>query len=431
MDRIYLDHAATSWPKPPSVIAAANKYWLECGASPGRGSYRSSLDAEEIVRSTRRAVAELIGAPKSSDIFFVSNGTQALNLAIQGIALACHDRQQDARIGNEDSIPHIVTTAIEHNSVLRALALAKQRGWLDFSVVPCDSAGRICVDKLEAAICPTTRWILVNHVSNVTGAVVDLQKVAQVSRKRNLSLMVDAAQSLGYLPIDVVRLGIDILAAPSHKGLGGVVGAGILYASGKVQDILAPVWAGGTGQASHQIAGPWSWQSQAEAGNMNVAAIAALREAIAWNISHASNETLLAGTQRILEVASGLEKLRLVGPDDSDLSLRLPVFSFARNKSSQGTGQGSPADRMRSVEAESSLSADVSCTSYCQEWSAILEQVANIECRAGYHCAGAIHPYLGTDEEGGTLRLSFGHSSTAQDIEAASQALQILDTLID
>ena len=402
MDRHYLDQAATSWPKSPAVLQAFQDYFVHCGASPGRGAYRSSLDADAIVSRARQQVALLIGADRPSDIFFASNGTQALNLAIQGIALGqVHRAAEGAPI-------HVVTTATEHNSVLRALSLAKEHGWLDFTIVPCSSDGGLLPERIEAAIQDNTQWIVLNHASNVTGAVQPLSAISAIVRKHRLRWMLDAAQSLGYLPIDVHEAGIDILAAPSHKGIGGLVGASVLFVNSEIQQELHPLWAGGTGQASHKIDGPWQWSEQVEAGNMNVAAIAALETAIQIHQRQAPDDLhkLAEWSKQLLDAIADLENLELVGPSTPELDQRLPVFSLKLSERAPMFGTGA---------------------TNCQEWAMILEQMASIECRAGFHCAGAIHSCLGTDDQGGTLRLSLGLASTQENVDAACSALPMLD----
>lgn len=410
MDRYYLDQAATSWPKPQPVLDAFSGFYSTCGASPGRGSYRSSLIAEEIIEQTRRSLASLIGAPKCSDIVFTSNGTQSLNLALQGIAL----KQSITRDATSDTArssppPHIVTTATEHNSVLRSLALAKQRGWIDFTIVSCDPTGIVAPEKIEEAINEQTSWLVINHASNVTGAVQDIQSCSAIAKKHGLHLMVDAAQSLGYLPVNVAELGIDILSAPTHKGLCGVVGASLLYVRKDVQLLLEPLWVGGSGQSSHQIDGPWNWTEQAEAGNVNVAAIAALQAAIEWGHSQPEND-FAQWTEQIRLTSNELKKLKLVGPIKDSPGKRIPVFSFDLSDASLATNR----DESR-----------------CQEWAMMLEQMAGVECRAGFHCAGAIHSFLGTQDRGGTLRLSLGHTTKQCDVDAACQGLQMLDEVLE
>ena len=211
--RIYLDNAATSWPKPESVYAAVDQYQRQLGAAAGRSAYRAATEAERAVQEARAAVAKLIGVDDPKRIVLTLNGTDSLNLAIHGLL----------RPGS-----HVVTTVVEHNSVLRPLRRLEETVGVEVTRVTCNDQGIVDWRAVAAALRPETALVAMVHASNVTGAVQPIAEVGELLRPRRAWFLVDAAQSLGHLPISVTDLGIDLLAAPGHKGLLGPLGTGIL-----------------------------------------------------------------------------------------------------------------------------------------------------------------------------------------------------------
>lgn len=380
--RFYFDHAATGWPKPPGVLEAVIEYQQRCGAAAGRGGYRASQRAAQWVSQARQQIATLIGAERCSEVALVGSGTQALNLALIGLL----------RPGD-----HVVTTAIEHNSLLRPLAWLQQHRQIDWNMVSCDAQGRVDPEAVARALRPETRLVAISHVSNVTGAIQPLAEIGKLTRSRGCWLLVDAAQSVGYLPIEVSQLPIDLLAAPGHKGLGGLLGTGFLWASPNLQPHLQPLWLGGTGQVSHDIDGPFEWPAGVEAGNPNVPGCVSLAVGLQWWTSPAgrnAQEQLKQLTQQLLELLQEHRWLTLHGPQHAEQ--RCGVFS-------------------------------VSSTSIAPaELSSLLEASFGIETRAGFHCAGRIHDELGTASGGGTLRFSLGLTSRAEDLVQLRQALEQL-----
>lgn len=396
--RHYLDHAATSWPKAPGVLDAVHAYVQECGAPAGRSSYRSANEVDGWIRQTRLALAQRIDASSPGEIAFCSNGTQALNAAIFGMALHAH----------ENNLPcHVITTATEHNSVLRPLALASQRGWLTWDAVPCDEVGFVSIDAVEKAIKPETRWLVVNHASNVTGTIQPIDAWGDLATKYGVRLMVDAAQSLGYIPVSMREHGIDLLAAPCHKGLGSILGCAFLAATPRAQQSLATYCIGGTGSASDAISGDFGWLESTESGNLNVPAIASLQAALQGE-QKVAPEKFEEWARRILAAIGECQHLRLVGSPTASLAKRLPVFSFAPRSA-------------RSPVAQAGI---------CQEWALMLEGMLGIECRAGFHCAGLIHDCLGTNEYGGTVRFSLGHTTNESDVNAACEGIRMLNSVL-
>src|SRR4051812_36565141 len=212
--RIYLDHAATSWPKPEVVYAAMDRYSREVGAAAGRGAYAEALEVERLVQRCRSDTAALVGAGEPERIIFTHNGTDSLNLAIHGLL----------RPGD-----HVVTTVCEHNSVLRPPRFLQQHRDVRVTYVRCDGEGFVSPDDVAAAIVPRTKLIVMVHASNVTGAVQPAEAVGRIAAEHQIPFLLDAAQSLGHLPIHVGDLQHPLIAAPGHKGLLGPLGTGILY----------------------------------------------------------------------------------------------------------------------------------------------------------------------------------------------------------
>ncbi len=233
--RIYLDNSATSWPKPESVYDAVDRFQREVGVSIGRTAAGEGVETARAMIDTRRRIAELIGAESAHRIVLTAGCTDSLNMAVHG-ALRHGD--------------HVVTTVVEHNSALRPLRHCEDAGKVDVTRVGCHSNGIVNAEKIAQAIRPNTRLIALVHASNVTGAIQPVGEVGRIARERGILFLVDAAQSLGHIPLDVGTLNIDILAAPGHKGLLGPAGIGILYVRSGVEEQLDSTRQGGTGTQS-------------------------------------------------------------------------------------------------------------------------------------------------------------------------------------
>src|SRR6267142_3266434 len=265
MARLYLDNAATSWPKPEAVYRAVDDYQRRLGAPAGRGSYAEAAETERIVVSCRKKVGALMGATDPSRIVFTQNGTDSLNLALHGLL-----RPND----------HVVTTVCEHNSVLRPLRfLAEHRG-VTTTYVTCDGQGYVDPDAIRQAITPKTRLIAMIHASNVTGAIQPAEAIGRIAGERGVFYLLDAAQSLGHLPINVASLGCHMLAAPGHKGLLGPLGTGVLYLAPGIEQHLLPLRQGGTGTQSDEDRQPDTLPHRYEAGNLNVPGIVGLEAGV-------------------------------------------------------------------------------------------------------------------------------------------------------
>ena len=262
-ERIYLDNAATTWPKPESVYVAVEQMMRGNGAAVGRAVFGESTQATQVVQQARRELAKFINAESETSVVFTSSGTDSLSTAILGL------------LKPNDSV---VTTAAEHNSVLRPLHHLQKSIGVQLKIVPCDKTGLVAVNDLVDAIDEQTRLLVINHVSNVTGTVQPVQEMIAAAKAKHPKLVVllDAAQSLGQLPIDVRLLGCDLLAAPGHKGLYGPLGTGVLYIHRDIVDQVTPLRMGGTGVSSGDVQQPTKMPEKFEAGNLNAPAIAGL-----------------------------------------------------------------------------------------------------------------------------------------------------------
>ena len=378
MPRIYLDNAATSWPKPETVYCAVDNYHRRLGAPAGRGTYAEAGDTERIVLSCRKKIAALVGAADPSRIIFAQNGTDSLNLALHGLL----------RPGD-----HVVTTVCEHNSVLRPLRfLAEHRG-VTTTYVPCDGQGYVDPDSIRKAITPKTRLIALIHASNVTGAIQPAEAVGKIAADHGVFFLLDAAQSLGHVPLNVSSLGCHLLAAPGHKGLLGPLGSGLLYLAQGVEQHLLPTRQGGTGTRSDEDKQPETLPDRYESGNLNVPAIVGLEAGVS-HVQQLGDDRIEGASralvQRLLAELVGLSGVRLYGPPTG--SDRIGVVSL-------NVGDYDP-----------------------QELAALLDAQWSIQTRAGIHCAPRMHAALDT-LPAGTLRISLGHFTTQEQIDAAIAAI--------
>lgn len=378
--RIYLDNAATTWPKPEAVYEAVDRYQREIGSPNGRSGYREALDANAIVERARQGVAEVLGAEDPLQVAFGFSGTDVLNLAIRGLV-----RPSD----------HVVTTVCDHNSVLRPLRALAETAEVEVSYVPCDGEGFVSPDDVRAALQPNTRLVAVVHASNVTGAVQPIAAIGRIVREHGALFLVDAAQSLGHLPLDVSTFDLDLVAAPGHKGLLGPLGTGVLYMRPGVEEELEPLRYGGTGSRSDEDRQPEELPDKFEPGNHNLlglAGLAAACEFLAKRSVAALHEHHTALTSRLLERLQTIDGVTIHGPQST--ANRTSVVSIT-------------------VDGYNP-----------QELAAVLESARRIQCRAGLHCAPRMHAALGTTAAGGTLRLSPGYSTTLDEIDAVAATLE-------
>jgi cysteine desulfurase family protein len=376
--RVYFDNAATSWPKPTTVYEAVDNAMRRLGAAAGRSPYAEATEATRSVEVTRRACARLLGIAEPARLIFTSGGTSALNLAIHGLL----------RPGD-----HVVTTAVEHNSVLRPLTAWRDRGQITLTHVPCDDRGRVDPDDVRRAIEPSTRLVVLSHASNVTGAIQPVAEVAQIARERNVRTLVDAAQTAGHRPIDVAKLGVDLLATSGHKGLLGPLGTGLLYIGPGVEDLIDAIEHGGTGTRSDEDRQPTTLPDKYESGNPNVPALLGLGAGVEYLATRGVAAWQQRSTELLERLREGLAEIpgvRLFGPAAAD-SVALVSLTI------EGYDP--------------------------QEVAAVLDCTFRIQVRPGLHCAPLMHRALGTLDQGGTVRLSLGHFTTKDEIESVLAAL--------
>lgn len=378
-NRIYLDNAATSWPKPDAVYAAVDHYMRANGAPAGRGAYGEASDVERQVIDTRKKVASLVGESDPSRIVFTCNGTDSLNLAIHGLL----------RPGD-----HVVTSCLEHNSVLRPLRFLEESLGLEVSRIPCGASGIIDPQEFAAAIRSNTKLLILTHASNVTGAIQPAAAVGAIAKQHGIRFLVDAAQSIGHIQVNANELGADLIAAPGHKGMFGPLGTGVLFVAAGVEEFIASIRQGGTGTMSENDRQPRTLPDKYESGNHNVPGIVGLNAGVAYLFDRGLDEIQKHErclTERLLEGLAQVDGVALHGPCDA--KCQLGVVSL--------TIDGYDP----------------------QEVATMLDSAYMIQVRSGLHCAPLAHAALGTDKAGGTIRFSIGAFNNLKQIEQAVEAI--------
>ena len=374
---IYLDNAATSWPKPEIVYQTMDEFLRRKGGNPGRGSHSLAIAAMETVAETRMLIARFINAPKIERVIFTFNCTDSLNLGLKGLL----------KPGD-----HVITSSIRHNSLVRPLRKLEQQGVKVTRLPPSPETGVVSARDIEEAINnKDTKLVVITHASNVTGVIQPIEEYGAVARRHNLIFMVDAAQTAGRYPIDVQASNIDLLAFSGHKGMMGPPGTGVLYIGERVN--LDSLREGGTGTYSELETQPLELPYRYECGTMNSAGISGLG----------------AGLKYILQ--EGLERIRA--------QERLLMDRLTQGLSLvPGAILYSVKNRLNQVSILS-----INIVGYEPgEAGAILDQSFDIKVRTGLHCAPAAHKTLGTFPSG-TVRLSPGYFNTVDEIDQTVQAL--------
>jgi len=374
---IYFDCAATSLQKPTAVAQAVVRA-MDTFGNPGRGIHGASLDAARTVYETRRLLADFFHAEDPSRIAFTQNATQSLNTAIKGLI----------RPGD-----HVITTALEHNSVLRPLYEMEVAG-AALTIIPSDRNGNIRYKDIEASIRPNTRAIVCTHASNLTGNLLDIARVGETARRHGLLFIVDAAQTAGIFPIDVKRMHIDALCFTGHKGLLGPQGTGGIYVRPGVD--IAPLLCGGSGVKTYSKTHPGDMPEALEAGTLNAHGISGLQAALAY-----IRET---GVDAIREKEQALMRAF------SDGVRNIPGITV------YGDFAAKERCAIVSLNVRDYDSAAVSDALFAQY---------GIATRPGAHCAPLMHEALGTVSQG-AVRFSFSHFNTMEEITAALAALREL-----
>lgn len=378
MDKIYLDNASTSYPKPEGVARAVYDYMANVGANIHRGTYENAFDAATTVFETRQQIAALFGASDCKNVVFTKNVTESLNVLLKGFL----------QPGD-----HILVSAMEHNAMMRPLV---QLG-CEFDRIPCDAEGNLQPDSMKKFLRPNTKAVAMLHASNVCGTVLPLEQVGHFCRDYDLKFFVDCAQTAGVLPIHMEALGIDALAFTGHKGLMGPQGIGGLVLREEMVPLIEPLISGGTGSRSDSEEIPHFMPDRFEAGTPNLPGIFGLHAALKWLKNTGIDEIChheICMTKQFLSGLVPLERkglLRIVGR--RDCAERIGVVSILPL-------QKDPAK----VAFE-------------------LAEQYGIQTRVGLHCAPSAHRTLGTFPMG-TVRFSFGWFNDCAQTEHAILALE-------
>ena len=380
--RLYMDNAATSFPKPAAVTDAMVRYARDLGASAGRGAYAEAMETGALIADCRRRINRLFNGQNANHVVFTSNCSDALNLALKGLVPL-------------SGPAHAICTHIDHNSILRPLNALQDQGRLTQTRVPVDPAtGLVDPDDVRRSIRPETKLIAVTHASNVTGTIQPIRELGRLAREYAVPFVVDAAQSAGHIPIDVQADGIDLLAAPGHKALLGPLGTGFLYIRPGLEKILRPLKEGGTGSVSEDDRQPDFMPDKYEPGSHNAIGLVGLSEGVRW-VAEQTVEKLAAHdldlVRTFIDGCSNVDGLTYFGPQG--VRSRLGVFSL----------------RIDGYDPH--------------ELSSILESQFGILTRSGIHCAPLAHAAIGTLDRGGATRLSFGPFLSKQDVKYATDAL--------
>lgn len=376
---VYLDNAATTWPKPAAVRRAMSRFLSQSAANPGRSGHRLAVEAARVVYQARAALADWFGAPDPLRVVFGSNATEGLNLALHGLL----------RAGD-----HVVTTGMEHNSVMRPLRALEEQG-VAVSVVACAADGSLDPAAVQACLRPNTRLIVMTHASNVCGTLLPVAEVGALARAHGALLLVDAAQTAGLYPLDIQRDGVDLLAFTGHKSLYGPTGTGGLIVGERV-DALRPLKQGGTGSASEREQQPDFLPDCYESGTLNAVGLAGLLAGMQW-LKERGVESLRAHEQHLCtQLLAGLAEIpgvQLYGPADAERRTATVAFNLA-GRSPSYVGQQ-------------------------------LDERYGILCRVGLHCAPAAHRTLGSFPTG-SVRLSLGVFNSQADVQRTLRAVRQL-----
>jgi cysteine desulfurase family protein len=374
---IYLDNSATTFPKPDVVYDFMCDFYRKHGVNPGRSGFDAAIETEEVVYNTRKMLAELVGGKEPNRLTFSYNASDSLNMILQGIA---------------EKGDHVVTTMLEHNSVLRPLHHLQLNGIIETEHVPFDSKGYLHPDDVKKALKKNTKMVVVNHSSNVIGTVQPIAEIGKICKEAGVLFIVDASQSAGAIPIDMVAMGIDVVVFTGHKCLMGPTGIGGSYVMEGVP--VKYTRYGGTGVRSAQQTHLEEFPYRLECGTLNLVGVAGLNAGVKWVLEQGieslhHKEIMLWDKLRL-----GLQKIpNVITYCADDIYNQNPVLSF----------------NIKGFE-----SGDV---------GTMLDVDYNIASRTGLQCAPKVHEVLGTDKIHGTIRMSIGPFTTEEHIDAAIEAV--------
>ncbi|OQA33545.1 MAG: putative cysteine desulfurase [Betaproteobacteria bacterium ADurb.Bin341] len=378
---LYLDNAATSWPKPPVVAEAMLRFMEQVGANPGRSGHRLSIEAGRLVESARESVCSLFNAPDPLRVVFGANVTEALNLVLYGLL----------RPGD-----HVITTSMEHNAMMRPLRHLEREG-VELTVLPCRADGTLDIGLLQPAIRKNTVLIAMMHASNVAGTLLPVAEAGRIARQHGLLLLVDSAATAGAVPIDMEACAIDLLAFTGHKSLFGPTGTGGLIIGERVDpNRIRPLMRGGTGSRSEYEEQPEFLPDRFESGTLNVVGLAGLNAGIDWILERgvvALQAELREKTQALIDGLKDIPGVQVHGTHDARWQTACVSFN---------------------VEGLSSSEAGFR-----------LDEEFGIQVRIGLHCAPAAHRTLGTFPAG-SIRFAPGLFTSRAEIEQAVAAVRSL-----
>lgn len=378
---IYLDNAATTFPKPEDVYRKVDHILRNIGGNPGRSGHRMALDANRVILDARDSVARLFNIEDSSRVIFTSGATEALNIGIKGLL----------RSGD-----HAITSGMEHNAVIRPLKTMEKIG-VECTKIKCSPEGLLDPDDVKRAVRHNTKLIVVIHASNVTGTINPIREIGAIAREKGIRLLVDAAQTGGMLPIDVEKDNIDMLACAGHKGLFGLQGTGFFYIAPDLQ--LETIKEGGTGGDPEMDTMPDTLPERFEAGTMNTPGIGGLGEGVGFILREGIENIRrheVALTDRLIKGLLDVKQVIVYGPRDAHKQMAVISFNIKEKD---------PSDVGFALDSSFSVMA-----------------------RVGLHCASDAHRNIGTFPQG-TVRLSPGYFNTTEDVDLVVGAIRKISSI--
>lgn len=379
---IYLDNASTSFLKPQGVYEAVDRTLRGGAGNPGRGANRVSMEAAKIIYSTRKSLADLFGVNQPEHVILKSSVTESINTVLLSLL----------KPGD-----HVISSVMEHNSVLRPLEKLRLDGVITYDLLPCSHDGSIDISRIRDLEKENTKAVILSHASNLTGTIQPIGEVRSKLRNKGIFIILDAAQSAGYIPVRLYEMDVDVIAFTGHKGLLGPQGTGGFVLNDRINEVLNPIFTGGTGSDSLSLVQPLYLPDKFEAGTHNLPGIAGLGAGVRFILERQPDMILkyiINISELLLSALSDMTSIHLIGLPGTQN--RLPNFCLS-------------FDHYTPSEA-----------------GFVLENQFSVITRTGYHCAPLAHKALGT-EKTGALRISFGHFTTMDEVEELIVALKYLD----
>lgn len=379
--KLYLDNAATTYPKPPEVYFASLNYMMNIGANSGRGGHSSSLEGSRVVYNCRKSLMNLFNFDKAENVIFTPNITYSLNILIKSIVKKGW---------------HVITTSMEHNSVLRPLSSLAKNKTIELDILPCSENGFLDIELFKKSIKCNTKLMILSHASNIIGSIQPIEEIGRICLENNIYFIIDTAQTAGVIPLDFYKLNLSALAFTGHKGLLGIQGIGGFLISDELNKEAVPFIEGGTGSLSESVFQPEFLPDKFESGTMNTPAIAGLSAGIDFinkegMLSIKEREEYLS--EKFIEGLLNIEGVILYGPKDSKLiTSAISINSTKINNAELGY---------------------------------ILDTEYGIMVRTGLHCSPLAHKTIGTFPEG-TLRFSFGPFNDVKDVNYTLNSLNTI-----